>query len=114
MDMKDMKDNNDASDWFDSLAGYPWEIPDLNEMWFCRRHFAPSPLLGAKGVYALLNLQSWALARLLPAGIKPGRRRHELKRWAYMKPICCHAGDEVMYQIWALCAPAEKNAEVQQ
>lgn len=94
------------SEWFDQFPPNP--AMDGHEQW-CARHWAPCPVLHANGIGASIELMQVFVNEIKPAWAKsPAAANREL---AKVSPLCCHLGDERMYEIWARWPPATAPEE---
>ena len=93
-----------ASEWFDQFpplanaANWPG-----NSQW-CPRHWAPCPLLGANGIGAATELMKIFVSEIAAPGLgsSPEAMNAQLEG---IGRICCHLGDERMYELWAHWPP---------
>lgn len=88
-------------EWFDQFPPNP--AMDGHEQW-CARHWAPCPVFGANGIGASIELMLIFAEEICPPyAVSAASRNREL---AKVSPLCCHLGDERMYEIWAQWPPA--------
>jgi hypothetical protein len=79
-----------------------------NSAW-CRRHWAPCPLLRANGIGAAVELMTIFTGELLPPWANSPRARN--RELAKQSPLCCKLGDQRMYELWGHWPPSTPTKE---
>ena len=93
-------------EWFDQFPGLAEGAQWPAGQW-CPRHWAPAALLGANGIGATAELMHACVNGLLTPGATPEQANDEL---AALGKVCCHLGDERMYEIWGHWPPSADSA----
>ncbi len=87
-----MTADHEARVWFDQFTPQLLAAAGVegNHQW-CARHWAPCPMLGGNGIKAAFMLMRYAVYAEMDIST----------------PVCCQAGDLVMFNIWGQCPPVE-------
>lgn len=94
-----MVTKKEAAEWFDQFMEYLEDHPEIqgNDQW-CKRHWAPCPILSANGIKAALDLFTLTLTDPI--------------LFTNNDPLCCQVGDTRMYDIWGKCPPGGMISDV--
>lgn len=95
-----MNDAKSPTEWFDQ---FPPPDADWAHGQWCWRHWAPCPILGANGIGASTELMHAIVEEIASPG---AAAQHLNQRMAALGRLCCHLGDDRMYEIWSHWRPA--------
>lgn len=94
-------------EWFDQFEPWYSANPQAGRGQWCARHWAPAPCLHANGIGAAAELMS-AFIDLPEVAQLADRKAENLNRaMDKLSPVCCHLGDQKMYEIWGHWPPAQ-------
>lgn len=89
-------DPADVREWFDRVDAAAARLGVRGSGMWCRRHWAPCPVLGANGLGASVELaELWARRQ-------PGMPVAMLQAaMTLAEPLCCAVGDAAVFQLWS-------------